>query len=159
MIKQVARDELQICLEVIHTSFQTVAKEFGLTMENCPGHTSFMPLERLEREFDWGNLMFAYVKDDEYIGFFSLRKTDETSCELHQLAVLPQYRHLGIGRALVEYAKHVAADILHMKKIKIGIIDESRVLKTWYEQLGFVQTGMHKFDHLPFTVGFLELSI
>ena len=40
--------------------------------------------------------------------------------------------------------------------IKIGIIEESTVLKNWYISNGFVHTGTKKFDHLPFTSGYLE---
>ena len=40
--------------------------------------------------------------------------------------------------------------------IKIGIIEESSVLKNWYIANGFVHTGTKKFDHLPFTSGYLE---
>ena len=43
-IAKVTVPELPECLEVIHQSFRTVAEEFGLTQENCPKHTSFIPL-------------------------------------------------------------------------------------------------------------------
>ena len=32
-------------------------------------------------------------------------------------------------------------------------------LKEWYEKIGFVHTGTQKFEHLPFTVGFMEIEI
>ena len=28
--------------------------------------------------------------------------------------------------------------------------------KNWYAGNGFIHTGIHKFDHLPFTAGFME---
>ena len=40
-----------------------------------------------------------------------------------------------------------------------GIIEESVVLKNWYIANGFVHTGTKKFDHLPFTCGYLERRI
>ncbi len=43
-IAEVKSSEFQMCLDVIHQSFKTVADEFGLTQENCPKHTSFIPL-------------------------------------------------------------------------------------------------------------------
>ena len=42
------------------------------------------------------------------------------------------------------------------KIIKIGIIEENTVLKKWYIANGFVHTGTKKFEHLPFTSGYLE---
>lgn len=54
MIYKVDKNELQECLDVIHQSFSTVAEQFGLTQENCPRHTSFIPLVFLETQMNWG---------------------------------------------------------------------------------------------------------
>ena len=43
--------------------------------------------------------------------------------------------------------------------IQIGIIEESEILKKWYQKNGFVSTGTKKFDQLPFTSGYLEWRI
>lgn len=48
---------------------------------------------------------------------------------------------------------------LHAKKLGIAIIEENTVLKDWYILNGFTPTGSKKFEHLPFTVGFLEINI
>ena len=44
-------------------------------------------------------------------------------------------------------------------KISIGIIFEHKILLKWYEKHGFKLTGTKKFDHLPFTVAFMEKEI
>ena len=36
--------ELESALRIIRNSFATVADEFHLTKENCPGHTMFITL-------------------------------------------------------------------------------------------------------------------
>ena len=54
LIQKVKFAELVTCLEVIHDSFKTVADELGLTVDNCPKHTSFIPLSFLETQMDWG---------------------------------------------------------------------------------------------------------
>jgi len=41
----------------------------------------------------------------------------------------------------------------------IGIIEENEKLKKWYSDLGFVHIGTKKFEHLPFTVGFMEIDV
>lgn len=84
---------------------------------------------------------------------------NDDSVELNNLAVLPEYRHLGIGKELVDYAITYAKNILGANKIKIGIVEENTILKEWYEKIGFVHTGTKKFEHLPFTVGFMEIEI
>lgn len=154
-IKEIDRCDLDECLEVIHQSFRTVAEQFGLTKENCPKHTSFIPLSFLETQMKWGWYMYALYADNKIIGYMSLSKEGDEVLELHNLAVLPEFRHNGYGKLLLEYAKKKAIS-LGYSKIKIGIIEESTVLKNWYIQNGFVHTGIKKYDHLPFTSGYME---
>ena len=157
-IIKVTKDNLPECLEVIHRSFSTVADEFGLTKENCPKHTSFIPISYLETQMKWGWLMFGLYTDKRIIGYMSLSKEAEKVYELHNLAVLPEFRHLGFGTQLLDYAKETVKS-LGGSKIKIGIIEESTVLKNWYIANGFEHTGSKKFDHLPFTSGYLEWKV
>lgn len=156
-IRKVEFDELPKCLEVIHKSFETVAKEFGLTKENCPKHTSFIPLYFLESQMDWGWNMFGLFEKDTIIGYVSVSKESDSVFELHNLAVLPEHRHRGCGGMLVDYAKTVV-ESLGGVKIKIGIIDESDILKNWYISKGFRYIGNKKHNHLPFTSGYLEYT-
>ena len=159
MIEKVNSLELlEICLDIIHKSFITVANDFGLTNENCPSHTAFISIEKLEKQFSDGRSMFIYDKDGEKVGYFSLKKNENTA-ELDNLAVLPSFRHLGIGKEMIEFVKEYANKELHADKITIGIIEENTVLKNWYEESGFVSTGIKTFPHLPFTVGFMESKL
>lgn len=158
MIRLIEEDELAECLSVIHSSFETVARQFNLTKENCPKHTSFMPIERLEQQFDEKRLMYAYVENEKIIGYFSLCKNEDGSYELLNVAVLPENRHSGIGKEMVLFASDKVRE-LGSNKIKIGIIEENEKLKEWYSRIGFEHTGTRKFDHLPFTVGFMEMKI
>lgn len=158
LIQEVKAPELQTCLDVIHQSFSTVAKEFGLTQENCPKHTSFIPLYFIEAQMNWGWHMYALRSEERIIGYMSLSEESDGVFELHNLAVLPEYRHNGYGRALLEHAKGVV-ESSGGNIIKIGIIEESTVLKNWYIANGFVHTDTKNFDHLPFTSGYLEWSV
>lgn len=158
IIKVTTENQLDTCLNIIHKSFQTVADDMNLTKENCPSHTAFMPLEKLQNQFENGNPMFLYEYNNKFIGYFSLSINDN-SVELNNLSVLPEYRHLGIGKKIVNYAVDYSKNTLGVNKIKIGIVEENTILKEWYKTLGFVHTGTRKFEHLPFTVGFMELEL
>ncbi|PKM63273.1 MAG: GNAT family N-acetyltransferase [Firmicutes bacterium HGW-Firmicutes-21] len=158
VIKTIAEKDLTDCLYVIHKSFATVAQEFGLTEENCSKHTSFMKMERLRAVFESKCPMFGYFVGTELVGYVSLSKKDDVAYEIHNLAVLPEYRHSGIGSALIEHCKTVARH-LGGKKITLGIIEENTKLKNWYIKNGFVHTGTMLFPHLPFTVGFMETEV
>lgn len=105
IIREINRNDLDECLEVIHQSFKTVAEQFGLTKENCPKHTSFIPIYFLETQMNWGWHMFALCNGEKIIGYMSLSKEDDATFELHNLAVLPELRHNGYGKMLLDYAK------------------------------------------------------
>lgn len=159
MIVQITKPEaLPACLEVIHRSFKAVADEFSLTPENCPKHTSFMPIYFLTTQMDWSWHMFGLYHEGQLVGYMSLSKESDTVYELHNLAVLPEYRHNGFGKKMLDFAKETVQS-LGGHTIKIGIIEESTILKNWYESNGFVHTGTRKFDHLPFTSGYLECHV
>lgn len=154
-ISKVTKDNLPECLQVIHRSFATVANEFGLTRENCPKHTSFIPLSFLQTQMRWGWLMYGLFEDEKIIGYMSLSKETDYIYELHNLAILPEYRHKGFGKQMLDFAKETVKS-MGGTKIKIGIIEESTVLKNWYISNGFEHIGTKKYDHLPFTSGYLE---
>ncbi|MBO5360067.1 MAG: GNAT family N-acetyltransferase [Clostridia bacterium] len=159
MIIQVEnKEQLNICLEIIRSSFITVAKEFDLTENNCPSHTAFMTIDKLEKQFDDNRPMFLFYQDAVPVGYFSLAKCNSDEWELNNLAVFPEYRHLGIGKAMVDYAVTMVKNY-GGNKISIGIIEENTRLKEWYLKLGFKHISTRKFEHLPFTVGFMELEV
>lgn len=158
MVRKIEKHEIDECANVIRTSFATVAKEFNLTRENCPTHTSFIENEKLYFQFEKGCPMFCYEKGDKIIGYFSLVPQGDSSIELNNLSVLPEYRHCGIGKEMVMFAAKTAKQMKAVK-LKIGIVEESTQLKNWYTQLGFKHIGIHNFEHLPFTVGFLEKEL
>lgn len=159
MIKQVEnKEQLNICLDIIRSSFITVAEEFGLTENNCPSHTAFLTIDKLEKQFNDAKPMFLFYQDAIPVGYFSLSKCSDKEWELNNLAVLPEYRHLGIGKALVDYAVATVKNY-GCTKISIGIIEENSTLKNWYLKLGFIHISIRKFEHLPFTVGFMKMEI
>lgn len=157
-ISEVKASDLLRCLDVIRQSFKTVADDFGLTYENCPGHTSFITPDVLDAQMNRGWHMYALYAEEDIIGYMSVSKESDDSCELHNLAVLPEYRHNGFGKLLLDHAKETVKS-LGGNTIKISIIEENTVLKNWYIANGFVHTGTKKFDHLPFTSGYLEIKL
>ncbi len=159
MIIQVKnKEQLNICLEIIRDSFITVASEFGLTEKNCPSHTAFITMNKLKMQFDDGRPMFLFYRDEIPVGYFSLAKCSDEEWELNNLAVLPEYRHLGIGKEMVDYAVEMVKNY-GGNKISIGIIEENVTLKEWYLKLGFNHISTRKFEHLPFTVELMELNL
>lgn len=155
VVRKVERCELNNCLDVIHRSFRTIAERFGITEENCPRHTAFLLLSRLENNMDSGWHMFGVFVGKKIVGYASLSDEGGGVFELHNISVLPEYRHNGFGRMLIEHAKK-AVTASGASKLLLSFIDENSLLKAWYISNGFEYTGAKKFDHLPFTSGYME---
>lgn len=157
-IREIKEQDLEECAAVIRKGFLTVANEFGITEENVPTNGAFLKKERLEEERAKGHIMFAMVGEDGIIGYMQLERSTPELYFLQKLVVIPEYRHLGLGKALLDYAK---AKVLEWdgNKISIGIVEENLILKNWYLDYGFETTNIRKFEHLPFTVGFMELKL
>jgi len=158
MIKPLSKSDLPDCLNVFHHGYETVAVEFGLTEENCPdrGRAS-LPMEKLVSEFESGTAMFGYYAGDEMVGYLGM-KMAEGVCGLDDIIVLPEYRHNGYGKALLDFCKRKAKEN-GAGKIRLGMIDDNRQLRKWYEDNGFVNVGYKKYEGAPFTVGKMECTL
>ncbi len=158
IIRAITKDELENCVVLIRESFSTVAKEFHLTRENCPTNGAFIEGSHLNSDWKNNNRMYGLFEDSVMLGFMELKLKASDSYELEKLAVHPRYRHLGYGGLLIDCAKKLASEA-QVQKITLGMIEENTRLKEWYKTHGFIHTGTKKFDHLPFTVGFMELIL
>ena len=152
--------DFDVAVGIIQKSFGTVAEQLGLTKENCPSHTSFIEKDRLQRDYDRKDAMFLLLEEFPFkaVGYFSLHRESDTDVELNHVAVLPEMRHFGYGKLILDTAKIYAREHGY-KRMNIGIVEESTVLKNWYLKNGFVHDGTRKFDSLPFTVGFMHFDL
>ena len=102
----------------------------------------------------------AYYDDGDgrILGYYSLIFLENSECELSNLCVLPEFRHKKIGEVLLEDAV-IRAKSSGCKKMKIGIVEENKKLRKWYEAHGFIHTHAEKFDFFPFTCGYMEREL
>ena len=148
--------EIESSLQVIRASFRTVAEEMGLTERNCPSHPSFITLDKLTALSKKARCTGLFL-DGMQAGFVAMEKAEHGVYYLDKLSVLPQHRHRGFGKKLVEC---VLARVKEEggSTVSLGMIDSHTVVKEWYGKLGFRVTGTKKFDHLPFTVCFMDYT-
>ena len=157
MIRKVNREDIPACVRVIRRSHQTVADEFGFTEENAPRYVAFATdvnrlMWHMEKEH---RLMFLDEENGVIRGYCSLLIKQDGECELSNLSVLPEYRHRGIGTALLMHSISTAREH-HCGIMRWSIVEENTVLRKWYEQNGAVHTGTEKYDFFPFTCGYME---
>jgi len=102
-VKEISgRRGLEKSLKVIRDSFKTVALEFGLNKDNFPTHPSLITLDRL-LELKGKAELFGLFLYNKQVGFLAVEKADDRVYYLDKLAVLPEYRHQGHGKKLVEF--------------------------------------------------------
>jgi ribosomal protein S18 acetylase RimI-like enzyme len=157
-IRALTPDDFPSAHAVITAAFATVAKDFGLTRENAASNAAFLTLETM-LSWDLGKLTcFGLFDHGRMAGFVAVESAGDGKFYLEKLAVVPDFRHSGFGRFLLEHA----CGVISAKggtSAGIGIINENVRLKDWYSGLGFVETGLRRFDDLPFTVCFMKKEL
>jgi diamine N-acetyltransferase len=159
IIKQlITIEEITRSVDVLRRSFKTVADQFHLNKSNAPTNAAFIKSESLVEMANKGVKLYGLFLTEKQIGFVAYENAGNGIYYLEKLAVLPDYRHNGYGKQLVDFAFHKVKEE-EGKEISIGIINENQILKEWYIKYGFIETGIKKFNHLPFTVCFLKKSV
>lgn len=105
-----------------------------------------------------GVRIFGLFVDDRLVGTVMLDAYSADTYCMERLAGLPEYRCKGYGRMLMD---HICAEVKKRgeQTVSIAIIDEHIALKRWYEKYGFLMTHTKRFEHLPFTVCFMEKTV
>ena len=157
MINEINENNLNECVNIIKESFITVAKEFNITSDNAPGFTAFsISKEKLKHQLNEEHrLMFGFFENNSIIGYYSLSIQENNECELSNLCVLPSHRHKKIGEQLLNHAFKISKEN-NCKILNIGIVEENKKLKNWYQKFGFEHINSIKYDFFPFTCEYMK---
>ncbi len=157
-IRPADADEVHVMVSLLRRACATVAEQFGLTEENCPKSPAFYTEERARADLSRGVRYYFLEENNEVCACVALEKASAEVGYMERLAVLPECRGQGCGRSLVEHVLAEARSI-GLGRVSIGIISEDTRLKAWYRRLGFIETATKTFEHLPFTVAFMEIAL
>ena len=158
IIRDANEADIDTLVTLLRSSFSDVAERFELTIENCPRFPAFNAKERIEGDFKKGLKFYILEENSRPCGCIAFEKAGSDVCYLERLAVLPEYRNKGFGKALVNHLFKQAGNI-GIRRVEVGIISKHKKLKNWYKQFGFAQKAVKKFDHLPFIVAFMSAEI
>jgi GNAT superfamily N-acetyltransferase len=157
-IRLATRDEAPRLAGIIRAAFRDVAERFGLTPETAPTHPSLCTALWIERGLDKGVTYYMGEDGARAWGCVALERANPDVCYLERLAVLPECRRKGLGKALVDHVL-TEARALGARRVEIGIIADHRELRDWYLDLGFRAVRTVRFEHLPFAVMFMERAL
>jgi len=157
-IRLASREEAPRLAGIIRAAFRDVAERFGLTAETAPTHPSLCTAAWVERALDKGVTYYLGEDGARAWGCIALERGTPDVCYLERLAVLPEFRRKGLGKALVDHVLKEAR-ALGARRVEIGIVAAHRELKDWYLRLGFRAIKTVRFEHLPFAVMFMGRAL
>ncbi|MBC8531881.1 GNAT family N-acetyltransferase [Gehongia tenuis] len=159
-IRELSSEQLPECARLIRESFLAIARRYGITSENCPQYAAFIRAEDLEARRSKGGLLFGLFEADHLAGCACLLPPSRESSPamLELVAVQPEYRHRGYGRALVQHGE-IAARALGAPTLDIVVINENAKLKDWYKSYGFTEIGEKVSSELPYTPCYMGLEL
>ena len=95
---------------------------------------------------DW--IFLAAKMEEEYVGFICLRETGKATVDLAVMGVLKSCHRHGVGRALFEEAKKIAAQegysFMQVKTVRMGMYEDYDRTNRFYLGVGF-----QEFEVLP----------
>lgn len=157
-IRTCTQEDIGILTEIIRKSFRDVAERFSLTPENASSHPSNCTHNWIRYDMERGVTYFVLENESIIAGCVAFEKANDDVCYLERLAVLPEKRNQGIGKALVEFVLSKAHN-LDVNLVSIGIISDHTELKNWYKKIGFVEGETRQFINLPFLVTFMYYNL
>lgn len=157
-IVSIGDEDLPACVNTIRTAFKGNAQAYGFTKENYPSSGAFITLEDLQKAKAKSVHMYGAWVGGLLVGYVQLEKKEDGVYSFQKFAVLPEYRQLGIGKALIEFCKN-KAKVYGGKKLSLIMVLENARLREIYEDSGFVLIGTKTDKAHPFTQGIMELLI
>ena len=151
-------EELAECTDIICKAFLTVAKEYNITYENCPSYAAFRTVDQIKSLKEAGYLMFSLFEQNTRVGFVCIKEINNNDYSLGLLSILPDYRHNGYGKKLLDFIFNYIKSI-QGEKVSIWLMNENIILKNWYINYGFVETGIRKAKGMPFIICDMEKYI
>jgi len=103
-----------------------------------------------------GCLLLAKYKD-ELAGCVALRPLESSVCEMKRLYVRPEFRGMGIGRALAE-AVIEQANRIGYTIMRLDTAPSMNAARALYESLGFRKTAPYRYNPIEGAV-FMELRL
>jgi ribosomal protein S18 acetylase RimI-like enzyme len=103
-----------------------------------------------------GCLLLAVYKEQP-VGCVGLRKLNDGVCEMKRLYVKPQFRGLGIGRALAE-AVIVEARKIGYNYMRLDTVPSMEVASALYVSVGFKKSSAYRYNPIENAV-FMELKL
>jgi len=148
--------------DILNKAFMTVALQFNFTKETVERFPAFMKPDIIENQLKNGLKMFGYKEDNKIVGCVGYSFYKDKIYMIERLGTLPEYRHKGIGKKLMEFIENKIREN-GGEIAEIHVVDINEVLIEWYKNMNFKQIRTDKlYDgerKLPFNSCVMNKSI
>ena len=135
--------------EILNMSFITVAQQFNFTTENASEFPAFIKWHDIEKQLSNGCKLYGYSYNNQIVACVGYSHCKEQIYLVERLAVLPEYRHLGIGKNLMKFIEDKICEN-GGNVAEIHVVDKNLILRDWYKKLGYLEARMDIINRLPF---------
>ena len=151
----IVQAETEKNLELARNIFKEYAAslDFDLDFQDFEEELSDLPGQYASPE---GCLLVA-MYGEKPAGCIGLRKIGHGICEMKRLYVKPQFRGLGIGRALAEAIIEEAREIKYAR-MRMDTVPSMEKARALYVSLGFKKIKAYRYNPIPGSE-FMELAL
>jgi len=142
-------NDSKIITDILNKAFLTIAQQYNFTKENAPTFPAFINYDRIENSLNNGLKMYGYKNNDQIIGCVGYSFYKEQIYFIERLATLPEFRHLGIGKKLMQFVENIIKEV-GGKIVEIHVVDKNIVLRNWYKELNYFEIRIDEIKSLPF---------
>ena len=135
--------ESKLITSILNEAFMTVALQFNFTKENVERFPAFMGSEIIENSINNGLKMYGYNLDNKIVGCAGYSYYKDDIYFIERVGTLPKYRHLGIGKKLMEFNENKIKEN-EGKMVEIHVVDINKILVNWYKKMDYKQIRVDK---------------
>jgi ribosomal protein S18 acetylase RimI-like enzyme len=128
-LRQADENEAPLLLEILHAAFEQYRGRL-----DPPSGVHAETIESIQSKLKTARAVIAFVGDEAAGCVFYEQKGDHLY--LGRLSVLPRFRRVGVGRALIDYVEMQAVN-LSIPYVQLGVRIALPQLMAYYEKSGY----------------------
>ena len=129
--------------DILNKAFMTVAIQYNFTKETVERFPAFMESVVIDNQLKNGLKMYGYKEDNKIVGCAGYSFYNDKVYMIERLGTLPEYRHKGIGKKLMEFIENKIRKN-GGKIAEIHVVDINEVLIEWYKNKNYKQIRTDK---------------
>jgi ribosomal protein S18 acetylase RimI-like enzyme len=131
-------NDSRLVTDILNKAFMTVATQFNFTKETVERFPAFMESNVIENQLKNGLKMYGYNINEKIVGCGGYSFYKDQVYIIERLGTLPEYRHNGIGKKIMEYIENKIKES-GGKIVEIHVVDINEILVKWYKSMNYKQ--------------------